>query len=104
MNKPLLLEGRRTCRDILRLTSWGYVSAIESNGRTIWIADVYRGDGKRFVVRADAEWVFGIRDSRSRLIALTRRRDFISLLAVTRGSTRGSEGQHEGQAGVRAKY
>ncbi len=24
-----------------------------SNGRTIWIADAYRGDGKRFVVRAD---------------------------------------------------
>jgi hypothetical protein len=22
-------------------------------GRTIWIADAYRGDGKRFVVRAD---------------------------------------------------
>jgi hypothetical protein len=24
-----------------------------SNGRTIWIADAQRGDGKRFVVRAD---------------------------------------------------
>ena len=23
------------------------------NGRTIWIADAHRGDGKRFVVRAD---------------------------------------------------
>jgi hypothetical protein len=33
--------------------SWGYVSAIDSNGRTIWIADAHRGDGKRFVVRAD---------------------------------------------------
>jgi hypothetical protein len=29
------------------------VSAIDSNGRTIWIADVHRGDGKRFVVHAD---------------------------------------------------
>jgi hypothetical protein len=28
-------------------------SAIDSNGRTIWIADAHRGDGKRFVVRAD---------------------------------------------------
>jgi hypothetical protein len=31
----------------------GYVSAIDSRGRTIWIADAHRGDGKRFVVRAD---------------------------------------------------
>jgi hypothetical protein len=29
------------------------VSAIDSQGRTIWIADAHRGDGKRFVVRAD---------------------------------------------------
>jgi len=33
--------------------SWGCVSAIDSNGRTIWIADAHRGDGRRFVVRAD---------------------------------------------------
>ena len=33
--------------------SWGCVSAIDSNGRTIWIADGHRGDGRRFVVRAD---------------------------------------------------
>jgi hypothetical protein len=33
--------------------SWGCVSAINSDGRTIWIADAHRGDGKRFVVRAD---------------------------------------------------
>ena len=29
--------------------SWGCVSAIDSNGRTIWIADAHRGTGKRFV-------------------------------------------------------
>jgi len=29
------------------------VSAIDSNGRTIWIADAHHGDGKRFFVRAD---------------------------------------------------
>jgi hypothetical protein len=29
------------------------VSALDSNGRTIWIADAHRDDGKRFVVRAD---------------------------------------------------
>jgi hypothetical protein len=33
--------------------SWGCVSAIDSSGRTIWIADAHRDDGKRFVVRAD---------------------------------------------------
>jgi hypothetical protein len=31
----------------------GCVSAIDSNGRTIWIADAHRDDRKRFVVRAD---------------------------------------------------
>ena len=33
--------------------SWGIVSAIDCEGRTIWIVDAHRGDGKRFVVRAD---------------------------------------------------
>jgi hypothetical protein len=33
--------------------SWGCVSAIDFNGRTIWIADAHREDGKRFVVHAD---------------------------------------------------
>jgi hypothetical protein len=33
--------------------SYGYVSALDSEGRTIRIADAHRGDGKRFVVRAD---------------------------------------------------
>jgi hypothetical protein len=27
--------------------SWGCVSAIDSNGRTIFVADAYRDDGKR---------------------------------------------------------
>jgi hypothetical protein len=29
------------------------VSALDSEGRTIWIADAHRDDGKRFVVHAD---------------------------------------------------
>jgi len=33
--------------------SWGCVSALDRDGRTIWIADAHRDDGKRFVVRAD---------------------------------------------------
>ena len=32
--------------------SWGCVSAIDREGRTIWIADAH-GYGKRFIVRAD---------------------------------------------------
>ena len=28
-------------------------STVDSNGRTIWIADAHRDNGKRFVVRAD---------------------------------------------------
>ena len=32
--------------------SWSCVSALDSHGRTIWIADAPR-DGKRFIVRAD---------------------------------------------------
>ena len=32
--------------------SWGYVSAIDSSGRTIWIVDAH-GYGKRFIVRAE---------------------------------------------------
>jgi hypothetical protein len=35
--------------------SWGCVSAIDSSGRTIWIVDAHRDDGKRFVVRADGK-------------------------------------------------
>jgi hypothetical protein len=33
--------------------SWGCVSAIDSSGRTIWIAEPHRADVKRFVVHAD---------------------------------------------------
>ena len=33
--------------------SWGCVSGVDSNGRTIFVADAHRDDGKRFVVRAD---------------------------------------------------
>jgi hypothetical protein len=33
--------------------SWGCVSAVDSEGRTIWIADAHSDNGKRFIVRAD---------------------------------------------------
>ena len=35
------------------------VSTVDSNGRTIWIADAHRGDGKRFVVHADEKLTAG---------------------------------------------
>jgi hypothetical protein len=41
--------------DNLKNRGWslGYVSAVDSQGRTMWIADAHRSDGRRFVVRAD---------------------------------------------------
>jgi hypothetical protein len=33
--------------------SWGCVSAIDSSGRTLWIVDAHRDDGKRFIARSD---------------------------------------------------
>jgi hypothetical protein len=41
--------------DNLSKAGWslGWVSAVDSEGRTIWITDAHRGDGKRFVVHAD---------------------------------------------------
>ena len=44
-----------TIADNLSKVGWslGWVSAIDSNGRTIWIADAHRDDGKRFLVHAD---------------------------------------------------
>ena len=41
--------------DNLKKAGWslGYVSTVDSRGRTIWIADAHRDNGKRYVVRAD---------------------------------------------------
>ena len=33
--------------------SWGCVSAVDSTGKTTWIVDAHRNDGKRFVIRSD---------------------------------------------------
>jgi hypothetical protein len=33
--------------------TWGWVSTVDSNGRTIFVADAHRSDGQRFVVCAD---------------------------------------------------
>ena len=49
------MKYREIIADDLKKAGWsyGYVSAIDSNGRTIWIVDAHRGDGKRFVARAE---------------------------------------------------
>ena len=33
--------------------SWGCVSAVDSRGQTLFVVDAHRGDGQRFVLRAD---------------------------------------------------
>jgi hypothetical protein len=33
--------------------NWGCVATVDSRGRTIFVADAHRDDGKRFIVRAD---------------------------------------------------
>jgi hypothetical protein len=33
--------------------TWGSVATIDSNGRTIFVADAHRDDGRRFIVRSD---------------------------------------------------
>jgi len=41
--------------DRLSKAGWslGWVSAVDSVGRSIWIVDAQRDDGRRFIVRAD---------------------------------------------------
>jgi hypothetical protein len=41
--------------DNLSKAGWslGWVAALDSEWRTIWIVDAHRDDGKRFIVRAD---------------------------------------------------
>jgi hypothetical protein len=55
--------------DKLSKAGWnlGWVSAVDSEGRTIWIVDAHRDDGKRFVVHADEKLTAGwcVRDRRS---------------------------------------
>jgi hypothetical protein len=57
--------------------------SLDPEGRTIWIADAHRGDGKRFVVDGDEKLncVSGTRigDSRSRRFHLTSREIFSKL-------------------------
>jgi hypothetical protein len=51
----LLSQSRLRRGQPSRKAGWslGWVSAIDSEGRTIWIVDAHRDNGKRFVVRSD---------------------------------------------------
>jgi len=33
--------------------SWGCIAGVDRKGRTMWIVDAHRDDGKRFVVRSE---------------------------------------------------
>ena len=52
---PLSVKYWEIIADNLSKAGWslGWVSAVNREGRTIWIADAHRGDGKRYVVRSD---------------------------------------------------
>jgi hypothetical protein len=49
------LKDWETIADKLSKAGWslGWVSAVDSEGRTLWIVDAHRDNGKRFVVRSD---------------------------------------------------
>jgi hypothetical protein len=65
--------------DNLKKAGWslGWVSAIDSNGQTIWIADAHRDDGKRLVVRADEKLTAFLE-----LESVTRRRNVSNLQVI----------------------
>jgi hypothetical protein len=52
---PVRVKYWEIIADNLKKRGWslGYALAVDSEGRTVWIADAHCGDGKRFIVRAD---------------------------------------------------
>ncbi len=52
--KQLLVSAGITADNLSKAGwSWGCVSALDRNRRTIWIVDAHRDDGKRFIGRSD---------------------------------------------------
>ena len=73
--------------DNLSKAGWslGYVSAIDSEGRTIWIADAHRNDGKRFALRADEKLTaFLERESAIRVAVNSREATAVNCLTTDR--------------------
>jgi len=63
--------------------SWGCVSGLDREGRTIWIAERIATTGRRFIVRADEKLTAFLELERaihaSGELCLTTRRDFSNL-------------------------
>ena len=59
--------------DNLSKAGWslGWVSAIDSDGRSIWIVDAHRDDGRRFVVRADEKRLKPMQIDRTMVSSIT---------------------------------
>src|SRR5438094_9804726 len=61
--------------------SWGCVSALDSEGRTIWIVDAHRDNGKCLIVRADEKLTTFIElEAAISVIALKSSRDIMRRL------------------------
>ena len=56
--------------------TWGCVATVDAHGRTIFVADAHRGDGKRYVVHADEKLTafLELGKSHARIIALPKYR------------------------------
>ena len=65
--------------------SWGCVAAMDCDGRTIWSPDTHRGDGKRFVGRAD-EKLTAFLELESAILQLRKRQRCTSISVVCRFS------------------
>ncbi len=59
--------------------SWGCVASVDREGRTIFIADAHRGDGKRFVARADEKLTAFLELERAVCIHLLNEQSFTAL-------------------------
>ena len=68
--------------DNLKKRGWslGYVSVLDSQGRTIWIADAHRDDGKRFVVHADEKLTGFVETPNQRFGATLRQSEYLPRL------------------------
>ena len=53
ITEPLVHHRMNLPRSVIRLTLSPIALVLQCTGRTIWIADAHRGDGKRFVVHTD---------------------------------------------------
>jgi regulator of protease activity HflC (stomatin/prohibitin superfamily) len=72
--RAVILEAEGMRQLNISAFSWGCVSAIDANGRTIWIADAHRDDGNHFIIRADEKLTAFLQLERS-LVRMEVRRE-----------------------------